>query len=862
MISTLPRLTAGQALPVTRTVAGVLAALNLVPENVIAKEALWFPPALISGAQQNMAELGFLRLGGQMPGTYEVDIRVNGERRLSRPVTFRADEESPPGDRDGTGLIPCLTAADWATAGVREDILQRHVTQFSSVEQDCLRAEDLSPDVTATFGFQKMQLDLSIPRTLLATRPRGEIPPERWDEGISAAFLNYNLSGLQAHTRSRNSHSHYLTLGSGVNLGPWRLRDNRTRTQRSTGSTEWKHGSTFVERAIIPWRSRLTLGDGFTPAEIFDATGFRGAQLMSEDSMWPDSRRGYAPVIRGTATANARVVVRQNGYLIYQMNVAPGPFEIEDLGAMYAGGDLEVTITEAGGAVQTFTVPYATVPLLQREGSTRYSLTAGHFRSTGNGYDDPGFIQGSLLWGLPYNVTLYGGTQYAPHYQAGAAGLGLNMGRWGALSSDVTVAESVLADESRHHGHSLRLNYGQAFSETGTTFTLAGYRYSSDGFFTLDDTALKRMSGWRYDTDEDGNIVRSPDNYYNLHDSKKDRLQASITQRLGRAGTLNLNGSHQRYRNAADTTSLQTSFNSMLGPVNYSLSWGVNRTAGFADREHTASLALSVPLRALLPGSRASTTARLTTGRDANGQFTQQAGLSGQAMAQNNLGWAISQGWSRQDRLSTNSSLNYRGAYGQADIGYSWSDAHRQLNYGIAGSAIAHRDGLTLGQPAGDTSILVAAPGAAALPVENSNGVRTDSRGFAIRPYATPYRENRLALDVGQLDDHTELDNNVSRVVPTRGAIVRANFRTASGIRALFTLTHDGKPVPFGAMVTAGAAAGMAGDDGEVFLSGLTDTGVLKAQWGPRADQQCYTNYTLNEGKQAYAITLLRLTCR
>lgn len=544
------------------------------------------------------------------------------------------------------------------------------------------------------------------------------------------------------------------------------------------------------------------------------------------------------------------------------MNVAPGPFEIEDLGAMYAGGDLEVTITEAGGAVQTFTVPYATVPLLQREGSTRYSLTAGHFRSTGNGYDDPGFIQGSLLWGLPYNVTLYGGTQYAPHYQAGAAGLGLNMGRWGALSSDVTVAESVLADESRHHGHSLRLNYGQAFSETGTTFTLAGYRYSSDGFFTLDDTALKRMSGWRYDTDEDGNIVRSPDNYYNLHDSKKDRLQASITQRLGRAGTLNLNGSHQRYRNAADTTSLQTSFNSMLGPVNYSLSWGVNRTAGFANREHTASLALSVPLRALLPGSRASTTARLTTGRDANGQFTQQAGLSGQAMAQNNLGWAVSQGWSRQDRLSTNSSLNYRGAYGQADIGYSWSDAHRQLNYGLAGSAIAHRDGLTLGQPAGDTSILVAAPGAAALPVENSNGVRTDSRGFAIRPYATPYRENRLALDVGQLDDHTELDNNVSRVVPTRGAIVRANFRTASGIRALFTLTHDGKPVPFGAMVTAGAAAGMAGDDGEVFLSGLTDTGVLKAQWGPRADQQCYTNYTLNEGKQAYAITLLRLTCR
>lgn len=848
-----PQLKTGQALPLTRTVAGVLAALNLAMAEAATAEPLWFPPALISGAHQDMAGLDFLRLGGQMPGTYEVDILVNGEYLFSRPVTFRADEENMPDDKHGPGLMPCLSGADWAAAGVREDILH------PSAEQDCLRAESLSPDVATTFRFQKMQLDLSIPRALLVTRARGEIPAERWDEGISAAFLNYSFSGLQAHARNRNNHSHYLTLGSGLNLGPWRLRDNRTRTQRSNG-TEWTHGSTFVERAVIPWRSRLTLGDGFTPTEVFDATGFRGAQLMSDDSMRPDSRRGYAPVIRGTAAANARVTVRQNGYLIYQMNVAPGPFDIEDLGAMYAGGDLEVTVTEAGGAVQTFTVPYATVPLLQREGSARYSLTAGRFRSTGNGYDDPEFMQGTLLWGLPYNVTLYGGAQYAQHYQAGAAGLGLNMGSWGALSGDITVADSVLADDRRHHGHALRLNYGQAFSETGTTLTLTGYRYASDGFYILDDTALKRMSGWRFDTDEDGNAVRSPDNYYNLRDSKKDRLQASLTQTLGSLGSLNLTGSHQRYRNSDATTSLQTRFTSTLGPVNYSLSWGYNRTAGFTDAEHTAFLNLSVPFRTLLPGSRAN--ARFTAGRDGNGHFTQQAGLSGQALAQNNLSWAVSQGWSRQDHLSTNSSLNYRGTHGHADIGYSWSDEHRQLNYGLAGSAILHRDGLTLGQPAGETSILVAAPGAAALPVENSNGVRTDSRGYAIRPYATPYRENRLALDVSQLDDRTELDNNVSRVVPTRGAIVRADFRAVSGIRALVTLTRDSTPVPFGAMVTAGTVSGMVGEDGEVFLSGLSDAGVLKAQWGTRADQQCSTHYALPDGKPAEAIVRLRLTCR
>ncbi|MET1477617.1 fimbria/pilus outer membrane usher protein [Burkholderia sola] len=38
--------------------------------------------------------------------------------------------------------------------------------------------------------------------------------------------------------------------------------------------------------------------------------------------------RGYAPVIRGVATSNAHVAVSQNGAVLYETNVAPGPFEI------------------------------------------------------------------------------------------------------------------------------------------------------------------------------------------------------------------------------------------------------------------------------------------------------------------------------------------------------------------------------------------------------------------------------------------------------------------------------------------------------------------------------------------------------
>lgn len=56
--------------------------------------------------------------------------------------------------------------------------------------------------------------------------------------------------------------------------------------------------------------------------------------------------------------------------------------------------------------------------------------------------------------------------------------------------------------------------------------------------------------------------------------------------------------------------------------------------------------------------------------------------------------------------------LNYRGGYGNANIGYSHSDDIKQLYYGVSGGVLAHANGVTLGQPLNDTVVLVKAPGA------------------------------------------------------------------------------------------------------------------------------------------------------
>ena len=122
----------------------------------------------------------------------------------------------------------------------------------------------------------------------------------------------------------------------------------------------------------------------------------------------------------------------------------------------------------------------------------------------------------------------------------------------------------------------------------------------------------------------------------------------------------------------------------------------------------------------------------------------------------------------------------------------------------MSGGIIAHADGITFGQPLGDTMVLVKAPGADNVKIENQTGIHTDWRGYAILPFATEYRENRVALNANSLADNVELDETVVTVIPTHGAIARATFNAQIGGKVLMTLKYGNKSVPFGAIVTHG----------------------------------------------------------
>jgi len=847
--------------------AGVLP-LALFPCFAMANN--YFNPAFLSDDPSAVADLSrFEKNNSQVPGKYLVDLYLNDALLSTEEINFIAS----PSEKNKT--IPCLTSKRLGDMGVN----LKAAPDLEKLPADtCVSLADSFPGARADFNIKQLRLDISLPQAALKQSARGYIPPEQWDDGINALMLNYNFTGSNSWG-DNVSNNYYLNLQSNLNVGPWRVHDYSSGTYNGGNSGdsthEWQHISTYVQRSIIPLKGELTIGDSYTPSDIFDSLGFRGVQIASDDNMLPDSLRGFAPTVRGIAKSHAKVTVKQNGYVIYQTYVSAGAFEINDLYPTSSSGDMDVEIEEADGSKTTYSVPYSAVPLLQREGRVKYAVTGGQYHSNNQDQDKSKFAQATIIWGLPYGISAYGGLQHSDNYQSEALGVGLNLGDVGALSVDITQASSTLADDSQHTGQSLRFLYAKSLNSTGTNFQLMGYRYSTEGFYTLDETTYSRMSG--YNTQDDKQD-EEPDwtDYYDLYYNKRGKIQVNISQQVGSNGSIYVTGSQQSYWNTSETDSVvQIGYSGNYHDVNYSISWNYNKSQDQPKADQQVAINFSVPIgKWLSPGgadnsdvysSPNNAYATYNNSTDNHGKMQQNAGLSGTLLKDNNLSYSVQQGYANKgEGTNGNASLNYQGTYGNSNIGYNYSSGYQQVNYGMSGGIVAHANGITLSQPLSGTNVLIKVPGAANVDVENSTGVKTDWRGYAVVPYATTYRQNRIALDTNTLSDKVDLDNAVVNVVPSEGALVVADFRAHTGLRALVTLLYHNKPVPFGATVSRSDSedAAIVGDDGQAYMLSMPLSGDLQVQWGDGTSQQCKAHYQLPESEMNKPLTQFKAECQ
>ncbi|PFH11520.1 outer membrane usher protein [Collimonas sp. PA-H2] len=804
--------------------------LGLAAHAPIAEAKDYFNPNSLESntGEQKFVDLSqFSSQGGQIPGNYRVDIYVNDSLLSTRDVDFV--------DVDGK-LLPQLTAAQLAEMGVK-------LAAFPALQQ-LAPAQTISelgkyiPDAASTLNFSQLRLDISIPQAALSSEARGYVDPSEWDQGLNAALLNYNISGANTRRDSGGTdNNYYLNLRSGLNFNEWRLR-NYSVYNDSNGRSSWQSASTFLQRDIQSLKGQLTVGDSATSGDIFASVQFRGAQLASDDNMYPDSLKGFAPVVRGIARSNARVTVRQNGFIIYQTYVAPGAFVISDLYPTSSSGDLEVVITEADGS----------------EGRWKYAVSGGQYRSPVSGSSKPGFLQSTLIYGLPQATTVYGGLLLSGKYASAALGLGHGFGDWGSVSADVTHARTALRDSASQTGQSYRLRYAKDLAATGTTFTLAGYRYSTAGFYDFTEANYAEQD-----------VFGGGQRLFN----KRSRAELNVNQSLQGYGNFYLNGFQQDYwRQNGYQRSLVAGYNGNFRGFSYGIGYTYSQVPSDGGRNgNHQQLAFNVQIP--LGGMGGSGFASYDLNTSKQGVTRQEVGLSGSALEDNNLNYNVRQSYADGHGAG---SLNagYKASYGEASLGYNYGNGTQQVNYGLQGGIVAHPYGVTFSQQQGETMTLVRAPGAAGVKVQNNSGVSTDWRGYAVVPYVSTYRKNRIGLDTQSLADNIDLENTTRTVIPTSGALVLANFKTRIGSRALIALSYLGKPAPFGAtavLMENGVASnntGIVGLNGEVYLSGVPDIGELQLQWTDGSEQQCKVSFSLPPpvADAVSALRTLRTSCQ
>ncbi len=757
-----------------------------------------------------------------LPGEYSLDVYVNGTWFGKQRLVFKStpDEKSS---------FTCFTPKQLLEYGIKAELIKQKAKNSAN---SCLPLEQWVDEAFYNFDISSLKLEVSIPQVAMQNNARGYVDPSIWDRGINAGFTSYNASAYKTFDNVRNQENTnaFVSINAGLNLAGWQLRHNGqwTWSDNEDSKSEYTAVNTYLQRAFPEQRGVLTLGDSFSQGDIFDTFGYRGVAFASDDRMLPSSLSGYAPRIRGNAKTNAKVEVRQQGQLIYQTNVSAGSFEINDLYPTGFGGQLEVSVIEADGEVQKFSLPYTSVAQMLRPGLSRYAVVAGSYRNKEID-KDPLILQGQYQRGINNFITAYGGAQASEDYKAVTLGSAFAT-RLGAVAFDVTHSDTDFKNRNPETGQSYRISYSKLIGPTNTNVTLAAYRYSTQGFYRLADAFRARKQ------DEEG--------IGSLYIGKqRSEFQVTLNQGLPNDwGNFYLTGAWVDYWDKQeDTKQYQFGYNNTYKGVSYGLSANKrvveNANSGrvIDDTEYmlTLSLPLSIKRNAVTLNSYAT-------------QDNITVGINGSLGNRASYGATLSTDYGENPSLNANA--QYRSNYTTLGGTYSVADGYQQLGLSAGGNIVVHPSGVVFSPDQGRTMVLVHAPGAEGARVNSIDGITVNKSGYAVIPYVSPYRINDVSLDTVGMSEDVELEGASQRVVPYEGSVTKLDFSTKVG-KAIYINTVDdkGNTLPFGADVidSNNEHIGIVAQGSLVYLRTPKLSDTITVKWGDEQNEQCQMSYDI-----------------
>ncbi len=820
--------------------------------NVTASDStneIMFDPIFLSPGAQKKVDLKQFEKGAYVPpGSYHTEVFINDFNiGYEKYLIEKAD--------DGSMSI-CMRSTSLRNMNLNYKHLPANIVkEIAEVDEGCLDITKVIPDVVVDFDSGRQVLSLTIPQAYLRSENSRYVSSEYWDEGIPALNLGYQSNYYSMSSKGQRNDSAFVGINSGLNVGAWQFRHNGSYSWMQDSGGKYNRANTFIQRDIPSIGGRLIVGENSTRGDIFDSLSFRGVELRDVERMLPQSERGFAPEVRGIARTNAKVTVSQNGLVIRETTVAPGPFYLDDLNPNGYGGDLDVTVTEADGTTQQFSVPYASTNQMLRPGTHNYDFVIGEFNDTRAAKHHP-LYELTYKRGLTNTFTGYGGIQSSnDDYYSMLLGTAVNS-PIGSFAFDASQSQTNFSRAGSLgqslSGQSYRISYSKFLTETSSNVTLAAYRYSTSGY--LDYSSAMLMMD-EVDNGGDQQDIHRP----------KNRFSMSLNQGLpNNLGQLHFTGYTQNYWDSAAGTDLQY----QLGYNNSikSVSWGVNAGRvrnGNGDMETTFMLNVSMPLTTTDQSYSPTLNASLT--RDGSGYYGQQIGLSGTAGKEHEYSYGATVA-SSGNGSNTSGSLSgqYRTSSSNLSASVGMGNSYTSASIGANGSLIAWSDGVVLTPYTSDTFAVVEAEGASGASVGNYNGVKVDSFGHAAVPYLNPYEMNEISLDPKGARKGVELENARQRVAPLEGAVVKLSYATKVGYPLLVDLNQSNVAVPFGSEVTdsQGNNVGYVGQGGRFYAQVKEKSGELYIRWGTGNAEQCRVEYSLsNESIEKNESGLMTASC-
>ncbi|MEG9795523.1 outer membrane usher protein [Serratia marcescens] len=778
----------------------------------------------------------FSQGGFIMPGTYSMVIRINQQDLPEQPVVFRAPVDDP------KGSAVCLSPKVVEQLGLKPDIAKT-VTWWD--DDQCLNLLSLK-GVEARGDLSQGILHLNIPQAYLEYTSENWDPPSRWDDGIPGLLMDYNLNGQVRRQQARSEKGYSLSGNgtAGANLGAWRLRaDWQASVQHQTGQGQttqrnWDWSRYYAYRAIRSLGARLTLGEDYLTSQLFENFRFSGVSMNSDDNMLPPNLRGYAPEVTGIARSNAKVTVSQQGRVLYETQVAAGPFRIQDINDAVSG-KLDVRVEEQDGTVQNFQMDTASIPYLTRPGRVRYKVASGKPSDWQHRADGPLFAMGDVSWGVNNGWSLYGGGLAGGDYNALSVGFGRDLLVLGALSFDVTQSRANLAQQGTLSGRSYRLSYSKIFDDYDSQVTFAGYRFSERNFMQMSEYLMARR---------DGGVTNQSKEMYTISFNKQFRD-------LGLSAYVDYQ--HQTYwdRPKNDRLSLSVSRYFDIGELrNLSLSLSAYRNTYNSVRDDGMYLSLSMPF-----GNSGSVSYNAATSRN---DTSHRVGYYDRVDERTN--YQLSAGTARSGE-SVSGYVSHQGDLAQVNANASYqAGSYSSLGVSVQGGTTATLDGAALHRSGmmGGTRLLLDTDGAPNVPVRGYGAVtRSNAWGKAVVGDISSYYRSKASIDLDKLDDNTEASNSVTQLTLTEGAIGYRRFDVISGMKAMAIIKlADGSTPPFGATVLNAKEqeTGIVNDGGNVYLSGIKAGETMSVRWGGRIQCAISLPDTLPQGDD---VNLL-LPCR